>query len=100
MKVHGGVQSCVVLLKAYRRMFPSNLITNGLPKPDALQSANHVIIESHTDGTLQAHWTVILKVAYYKTGRLRPIMFFIIDTKIGVIISHMPIIHLRLLSVK
>ena len=36
VKVHGGAESCLLTLPAYRRMFPGNLTNNSLPKGNAL----------------------------------------------------------------
>ena len=48
----------------------------------------HNLKESYTDGILPVHRTVILKVAYYRTGKLMAIRFFVVDTKNKVIIPH------------
>ena len=55
VRVDGGVESCILSLRAYRRMFPNNLTTNGLTKYDALQSVSHIILESSTDGILPVY---------------------------------------------
>ena len=68
-------------LTVYRRMFSKNLTTDGLPKPDTLQAADDIILESYTDGMLPIHRIAILKVAHYKTGKLMLIRFFIVHTK-------------------
>ena len=61
----GSVENFILLpQRAYRRMFPNNLTTDGLLKPDAFQSASHIILDSFTDGILPVHGTVILKVAH------------------------------------
>ena len=36
VKVDTGTESCVLPLRALKKKFPSNLTTDGLPKPDAL----------------------------------------------------------------
>ena len=62
--------------------------TNGsLPKPNALQPEKHITYHLRVLCFLQVHSTVVLKVAHYRTGKLMPIRFFIVDTKNEVIIS-------------
>ena len=58
-------------------MFPNNLTTNCLPKPDSLQSVCHIILNSYTDGILPVH------------PLFMQIRFFIVDNKNEVIKSHM-----------
>ena len=58
----------------------TEVITEGLPKPNALHLANHIILESSTDGILPVHGTIMLEGEHYKTGKLMPIRFFIVDT--------------------
>ena len=89
VKIDGGVERCTLPLRAYGKVFPNNFTTHGLPKPDALQAASHIILESYTDGILPAHGEVILNIVDYKTGMLMPIRFFIVDIKNEVIISSM-----------
>ena len=60
-------------------MFLNYLTTDGLPKPDALQSVTHIILDSYTDNVL-LFLAVILKVAHYRTGKLMPIRSSIINT--------------------
>ena len=62
-------------------MFPNNLTTDGLPKPNTLQSASHIILESYTGGILPVHGTVICNVALCKIVNLIQIRFFIVGTK-------------------
>ena len=57
-------------------------------KPNTLQSARHIILESWTDCILPVHGTCILQETHYTTGKLMPIRFSIVDTKNEVIISH------------
>ena len=62
-------------------MFPNNVTTDVWSKPDALQLASHVILESNTDGILPIQRTIILKVALYKAGKPIPMRFFVMDIK-------------------
>ena len=50
----GSVESCVQPLRAYEKMFPKNLTTDGVSKPDAFHSENHLILESCTTKTLDS----------------------------------------------
>ena len=99
VKVSGGSRSCVLSLRGYKKIFPNSFTTNGLAKPSVLQSENHFILESYRDGILLVHGTVILKVAHYKTGKLMPIRFFVVDTKKETIISHVASTQLGFLKV-
>ena len=80
-------------------MFPNNLTTDGLLKHDALQSAGQIILESSTDTVLPAYGKVFLKVEFYKTGKFTLVIFFTVDTKNEVIISHKASCKLGLLKV-
>ena len=44
-------------------------------------------------------WTIILKVAYYKNGKLMPIRFFTVDTKNEIVIYHLTSTQLGLQKV-
>ena len=94
----GDAEIAVLPLRAYRRMFISKLTIQGLPKPDALQSTKNIILESHADGILPVHGTLILKVTHYKTDKLKPIRFYADDTK-NKIIYHVASTQLGLLKV-
>ena len=69
------VESYMLPLRAYRRMFPNILTTDGLPKPDALQVARPHDSRVLPKGILPVNRTGILKGAHYKTGKLMPIKF-------------------------
>ena len=55
VKANGGVDSCKLPLRAHRGMFPNNLTTGGLPKPDVLQlpAGCTVVDTSHGKGILK-----------------------------------------------
>ena len=78
--VDSSAESCILSLIAYR-IFPNNLTANELPKPDALHSVTHIILESQTDGILPVFGTDILKVVYHRTGKLMLIVVFVVDTQ-------------------
>ena len=87
-------------------MLPYNLTSNGplklsFPKTDykTLQSARHIILESSQDSILSVHGAVILKVAHYRTGKLMPMRFFIVDSKHEVMILHAGSTQLGLLDI-
>ena len=63
VKVNSGVESCILPLWTDRRMFSSNLTSDGLPTPDAFQSVTHIRLDSWIDGIFPVFITVILKVA-------------------------------------
>ena len=91
VKVNGGTKSCVPPLRADRSMFPNNLTADRLPKPDALLSDTHIILESYTYGILPVFGTIILKVEHFRTGKHMLITLFVVDTKNEIIISMWPV---------
>ena len=70
VKVNSSAEICVLPLRAYMRMFPNNLTTDGPP-----------ILEYDTDSILLVPGTVTLKLAHYRTCKLMPFGFFILETK-------------------
>ena len=93
MKVDCGVQSCILPLRAYRRVFPNNLTIDDLPKSSALQSADHTTCNFYKDGILSFYGAVILKVAQCKTGKLMQIRFFIVCTAVCPLQDHNTTFH-------
>ena len=77
-----------------RRMFHKYHTTNGLPKPSILQSANHILLVSYTDGVLPVHTFLNGHI-----GKLMPIWFFIVNTTNATIICHVTNTQLGLLKV-
>ena len=73
VKVNGTAESYMLPLRTYKRMFPNNLTIDGLPRPDALLSATHIILDFYTDGIFPVFGILILKVACHRTGKLMPI---------------------------
>ena len=74
-KADGAAESYILPLRAYRRMIPGNCTKEDVPKPNALQSAKHIILGSYTDSILPVYGRVILKVAHYMTGKCYIIFF-------------------------
>ena len=77
--------------------YPGILTNDGLPKPNAPQLAKH-ILESYAQGILPVQGAVIPKVAHFKTGKLMPISFLIVNTK-NKFIWHSASTQLELLKV-
>ena len=98
VKLDGHTESCILPLMEYRRMFPNNLTTDGLLKPIIIQSVNHIILVSYTNGILPVHGTVILKITHHKTGKFMLIRLFVMDIKNEIVISHGASTQLRLLK--
>ena len=99
VKVESGAESCLLLLTAFRRMFPGNLTTDGLPKPKAFQSTRHTILESYAESIPPLHDIVILKVAHYMISKLLLMRIPLVDIKKEVIILHTANTQLGLLKV-
>ena len=65
------------------------------PMPFNLQNT----LESYTDGILPVQGPIIIQNAHYKTSKLMPIQFFMVDIKNEVFIWHAVSIKLGLLKV-
>ena len=60
---------------------------------NALWSAIDTAQESYTCDILPVQRTVIIQVPHYRTGKVMPVHFFIVDMKNKLIFSHMDSTH-------
>ena len=64
----------------YHEMLSRTITYNGLLKPSALASAGYIILK-YTWIVVFQYITLIPALAYYKTRKLMPIWFFIVEIK-------------------